>query len=31
MFSRTKFSLLTRVCDRCYELFKDHEVHSLCR
>ena len=28
---RASFAVLNDVCDRCYDLFRDHDVHSLCR
>ena len=30
-YDRAGLSVLSGVCDRCYEVFKEHEVHSLCR
>merc|ERR1712142_756086 len=30
-YDKSSFSILNGVCDRCYDLFKDHDVHSLCR
>merc|ERR1712227_328350 len=30
-YDKTNFSVLNSVCDRCYDLFRDHDIHSLCR
>ena len=31
MYDRSSFAALDSVCDDCYNLYKEPEVHSLCR
>lgn len=31
MFDRSKFARLDAVCEECYELFREPDIHALCR
>ncbi|XP_035224127.1 ion transport peptide-like [Stegodyphus dumicola] len=31
MFDRSKFARLDAVCEECYELYREPDLHSLCR
>ena len=31
MYDRASFSALNAVCDDCYDLYKEPEIHALCR
>ena len=31
MYQKATFTQLDAVCDECYDLYKEPEIHSLCR
>lgn len=30
-FDRSKFARLDRICEECYQLYRDTEIHNSCR
>uniref|UniRef100_A0A2D0PE75 U4-Eretoxin-Ek1a_1 n=1 Tax=Eresus cinnaberinus TaxID=175337 RepID=A0A2D0PE75_ERECI len=31
VYNEDKFAYVTKICDKCYELFSEEEVRTLCR
>ncbi|KFM60939.1 Ion transport peptide-like protein, partial [Stegodyphus mimosarum] len=31
VYDKDKFSYVSRICDKCYDLFREEEVRTLCR
>ncbi|XP_015913612.1 ion transport peptide-like [Parasteatoda tepidariorum] len=31
VYDKSKFARLDRVCEECYQLFRESDVHTLCR
>lgn len=30
-FNKAKFARLDRICDECYQIYRDPEIHKTCR
>lgn len=31
VYDKSKFARLDRVCEECYQMFRDPDIHSMCR